>query len=72
LAGLIAYLHHLPMQAKQVIPGNNVRPMTFKKLLLLTDMVRDLLLPNYEDWAMNSISRKPRSRSFIRKLTFQN
>jgi len=35
-------------------------------------MVRGLLLPNYEDWAMNSISREPTSRSFIRKLTLQN
>jgi len=53
-------------------PGNNVRPDAFKKLLLLTDMVKGLLLPNYEDKAMNSISCEPTSRSFIRKLTLQN
>ncbi len=35
-------------------------------------MIKGLLLPNYEDWARNSISCKPVSRSFIRKLTFQN
>jgi hypothetical protein len=52
--------------------GNKESPETFKKFLLLTDIVRDLLLANYEDWASHSISPNPGTRSFIRKLTFQN
>jgi hypothetical protein len=53
-------------------PGSNVSPDAFKKLLLLTGIIKDLLLPNYEDWLSHSISTKPGSRSFIRKLTFKN
>jgi hypothetical protein len=52
--------------------GNNESPEAFKKLLLLTGIIRVLLLPNYEDWASHRISPNPGSRSFIRKLTFKN
>ena len=53
-------------------PGTTVRPDAYKKLLLLTDMIRGLFLPKYEDWVMHGISRKPITRNFISKLTLQN
>jgi len=54
------------------VKGIKESPEAFKKPLLLTGIIKDLLLPNYEDWASHRISPKPGSRSFIRKLTFQN